>query len=143
MQYDSHRYVTHLREVQLDISNGRALDDLRRLLYDTFCKHDALDLKAGGPLRHLLADLVGRDREQRLDRVGPLAQVQEHHLATLGTRALHPRTQEDGLSIQIWIEIGNLYPGALRTLLRLVQRKLAIELGCIVLLSSSHTSLGQ
>ncbi len=125
--------MAHLRQMQLDVSDRRALDNLRRLLHNTLREHDTLDLQTGGPLRHLLADLARRDCEEGLDGVGALAQVQKDHLAALCTRGLHTRAEEDSLTVHLGRKRGDLDASAPRAGLRLVEGQLAVEFGCIVL----------
>ena len=127
------RSATYLCKVQLHIAHRRALDQLRRLAHDALGEDDALDREARGPLGHLLADLLGRDGEERLHRVRALAQVEEDHLAPLRARRLHAGAHEHGLPVERGGEVRDRGARAPRPRLGLVQRELAVERGRVVL----------
>ena len=129
-------HMTRLRQVQLDVADGRTLDDLGALFHDALDQDDALVLKARGPLDHLFAHFLGGDGEQCLDGVGALAEVEEDHLVALCARGLHTSTQEHGLSVHVGVETRDLSALPARTRLRLIEGLLAIEFGGKVLPSA-------
>ena len=94
--------------MQLDIANGRALDDLGTLADDCLDENDALVLQTRGPLEHLLADLFWSQDEKCLDGVGALAKDEEDHLAALGAGRLHTSTDKHGLAIHVGVQRDDL-----------------------------------
>ena len=113
--------------MKLYILYRRALDRLRALADDALGEDDALDREPRGPLGHLLAHLLGRDGEQRLDRVRALAQVEEDHLAPLRAARLHARAHEHRLAVHRRAESRDGRARAPWPCLRLVQGELAVE----------------
>ena len=119
--------------MDFDIGYTGTLDWFWRFLDHTLHKDDALDRKTGGPFSHLLTDLSRGHRQESLDGVGPLSQVEEHHLVSLSARGVDPRTEENRLTIQRGSEVRNLSSGTIRPGLRLIQRQFAVELDGIIL----------
>ena len=119
--------------MQLDVTNGRALNNLGTLADDTFDQHDALVLQTRGPLQHLLADLLWGKHEQSLHGVGALAEDKEDHLAPLRAGCLHTSADQHRLAVHVGVEGGDLSTRSMWARLRLVERLLAIVVGGKVL----------
>jgi len=111
--------------MNLDVRDASAFDGLLYFLGNPLDEDNALVGKARDPLDHLLRDLVVLDLDQGLDRVGPLAKVQEDHFAAGSAGCLDSCTEENGLPNKIW-EINNSLAGKTRSRLRLVQWQRAI-----------------
>lgn len=117
--------ATHRIDVDLNVADTRALDRFLHLLNNTLDENDALSSKASGPLDHLLGNLVRCHDKQGLDRVGPLAQIQETHLIALCTRVVHASSEENGLPNTVR-QGADLHSGTTWARLGLIEGELSI-----------------
>ena len=121
-----------LINLDLVIADSAALHLLLCLSDSALHQHYTLIRESSHPLHHELRDLSIFKRDQPLDRVDSLAEDQKDHFVANCARSLYASSEVYRLADFVG-KFSDLAPWTIRAFLRLIERKLAIILLCVIL----------